>query len=132
MTRLPSPVEAHIVDGNLYLEMVWLSRKAQDLLRNPRCTVHITVSNRDGNEGEFKLYGRAIDVQDAAARRRYCQALTEKIGEGPGEEDHYHLFSVDIESTAFGIIEDGERWFAGFEGARPAERPPGTMIPGTG
>ncbi len=61
-----------------------------------------------------------------------CQALTEKIGEGPGEEEHYHLFSVDIESTAFGIIEDGERWFAGFEGARPAERPPGTMIPGTG
>ena len=44
------------------------------------------------------------------ARRRYCQALTEKIGEGPGEEEHYHLFSVDIESTAFGIIEDGERW----------------------
>ena len=90
--------------------MVWPSRKALDLLRNPRCTVHITVSNRDGNEGEFKLYGRAIDVQDAAARRRYCQALTEKIGGGTGEEEHYHLFSVDIESTAFGIIEDGERW----------------------
>ena len=42
--------------------------------------------------------------------RRCGQALTEKIGEGPGEEEHYHLFSVDIESTAFGIIEDGERW----------------------
>ena len=93
--------------------MVWPSRKALDLLRNPRCTVHITVSNRDGNEGEFKLYGRAIDVQDAAARRRYCQALSEKIGEGPGEEEHYHLFSVDIESTAFGIIEGGERWVRG-------------------
>jgi hypothetical protein len=105
-----SPVEPLIVDGNLYLGMMWQSRKALDLLRDPRCTVHTTVSNRNGSEGEFKLYGRAIDVQDAAMRRRYCQALYETFDWGPGEEEVFHLFSVDIESAAFGIIEDGERW----------------------
>ena len=105
-----SPVEPLIVDGNLYLGMMWQSRKALDLLRDPRCTVHTTVSSRDGDEGEFKLYGQAVDVQDAAARRRYCQALSEKIDRAPGEEDDFHLFSVDIESAAFAIIDGYERW----------------------
>lgn len=105
-----SPVEPLIVDGRLYLGMMWQSRKAVDLLRDPRCTVHSTVSHREGSEGEFKLYGRALDVQDSLARRRYRQALYEKIGWGPGEEEDFHLFSVDVESAAFSIIEDGERW----------------------
>ena len=35
-----SPVEPFIVDGNLYLGMMWQSRKAVDLLRDPRCVVH--------------------------------------------------------------------------------------------
>ena len=57
-----SPVEPLILDGELYLGMSWRSRKALDLLRDPRCTVHSVVSNRDGSEGEFKLYGRARAV----------------------------------------------------------------------
>ncbi len=33
-----SPVEALIAGGHLYLGMMWQSRKALDLLRDPRCT----------------------------------------------------------------------------------------------
>src|SRR2546427_5275143 len=61
-----SPVEPFINDGHLYLGMMWQSRKALDLLRDPRCTVHSSISNRDGTEGEFKLYGRALEIQDRA------------------------------------------------------------------
>ena len=39
-----SPVEPLIADGHLYLGMMWQSRKALDLLRDPRCTVHSVVS----------------------------------------------------------------------------------------
>ena len=51
-------------DGQLALGMMWRSMKALDLLRDPRCVVHSVVSDKDGTEGEFKVYGRA------AARRR--------------------------------------------------------------
>ena len=102
-----SPVELLITDGHLYLGMMWRSRKALDLLRDPRCTVHSTISDRDGGEGEFKVYGRAGEVSDLKMRGRYCDALYEKIGFQP-EELEYHLFSVDIESAAFAVIQDGE------------------------
>ena len=102
-----SPVEACFTDGHLYLGMMWQSRKALDLLRDPRCTVHSVVSKRDGTEGEFKLYGRAADVSDLEMRGRYAYAVYEKIGWRP-EEPEYHLFSIDIESASFSIIRDGE------------------------
>ena len=103
-----SPVEPLITDGRLYLGMMWGSQKALDLLRDSRCTVHSSISNRDGTEGEFKLYGRGVDIQDPEMRRRYCDSLYEKIGVRPEEPD-YHLFSIDIESAAFAVIENG-RW----------------------
>ncbi|MCH8225834.1 MAG: pyridoxamine 5'-phosphate oxidase family protein [Chloroflexi bacterium] len=102
-----SPVEVLITDGQLYLGMMWRSRKALDLLRDPRCTVHSTVSDRAGTEGEFKVYGHAVDVQDVEARRRYGDALYEKIQVRP-DESEYHLFAVDIQSAAFVIIRNEE------------------------
>ena len=102
-----SPVEVLITDGQLYLGMMWRSRKALDLLRDPRCTVHSTVFDRAGTEGEFKVYGHAVDVQDVEARRRYGDALYEKIQVRP-DESEYHLFAVDIQSAAFVIIRNEE------------------------
>ena len=102
-----SPVEAYFTDGHLYLGMMWQSLKARDLLRDPRCTVHSVVSNRDGTEGEFKLYGRAADIGDATPRERYANEVYKRIGWRP-EEPEYHLFSIDIQSAAFSVIEDGE------------------------
>ena len=102
-----SPVEPLITDGHLYLGMMLQSRKALDLLRDPRCTVHSTIWDRAGTEGEFKVYGHAVDVRDIEARRRYGEALYQKIQIRP-EESEYHLFSVDIQSVAFVIIQNEE------------------------
>lgn len=103
-----SPVEPIILDGQLYLGMMWHSFKALDLLRDPRCTVHSSVADRLAPDGEFKLHGRAIDVQDQKIRSRYGKALYEKIGWNPEESGDteeaspkYHLFSIDIFSAAF-------------------------------
>ena len=49
-----SPVEPLFFNGQLYLGMTRRSRKALDLLRDPRCSVHNAVSDRHGGEGEFK------------------------------------------------------------------------------
>ena len=57
-----SPVEPYLVLGHLLLGMMWRSRKALDLLREPRCAVHSAVCDPNGSDGEFKLYGRALTV----------------------------------------------------------------------
>ena len=104
-----SSVEPLLTMGRLYLGMMWQSRKALDLLRDPRCTVHTAGSDRHGSEGEFKLYGRGLEVRDPEKRRLYGEALYEKIGIKP-EEPEFHLFAVDIESAAYAVIRD-EEWF---------------------
>ena len=101
------PVEPLLFDGRLCLGMMWQSRKALDLLRAPRCTVNSVVSDKDGAEGEFKLFGIAVEENDLEVRGRYCDALFEKIGWKP-EEPEFHLFAIDIRSAAFVRFEDEE------------------------
>ena len=102
-----SPVEPFIVDGELYLGMMWRSVKALDLLRDPRCVVHSTVSDREGTEGEFKVYGRAVEVTDLEERGRFGDAVYTAIGFRP-EEPEFHCFAIAIESVAFAQIRNGE------------------------
>lgn len=102
-----SPVEPFIVDGQLCLGMMWRSVKALDLLRDPRCVVHSTVSDREGTEGEFKVYGRAVEVNDLEERRRFGDAVYAAIEFRP-EEPEFHCFAIAIESVAFTQIRDGE------------------------
>src|SRR5712691_3793389 len=54
-----SPVEPFILDGALWLSMLWGSTKAADLQRDPRILVHSVITSRNGGEGEFKIRGRA-------------------------------------------------------------------------
>ena len=94
-----SPCEAYVVDGELLLGMMWQSKKALDLLRDPRVVVHSAVTDRDGTEGDFKLYGTARDVTDPKQRERYGDTLEEEIDWRPTEP--FHLFAVDIDSAGF-------------------------------
>jgi hypothetical protein len=98
-----SPVEPEFVDGELMLGMMWRSPKALDLLRDPRCVVHSVVSDRMGTEGDFKLYGRALDVQDADRRARYRAAVKARIDWEPSEPT-FHCFAIDVESAGFVIF----------------------------
>ena len=76
-------------------------------LRDPRCVLHSTVTNRDGREGDFKVYGRAVEVRDPETRRRYCEALFAKIGWRP-QEPEFHVFALDVESVGYVVFEDGK------------------------
>ncbi|HYX88350.1 MAG TPA: hypothetical protein VE753_03185 [Gaiellaceae bacterium] len=98
-----SPVEPEFVDGELMLGMMWRSPKALDLVRDPRCVVHSVVSDRQGTEGDFKLYARAVDVQDASRRARYRAAIRARIDWEPSEP-RYHLFVLDVDSAGFVVF----------------------------
>jgi len=101
-----TPVEPLLHDGRLYLGMMWQSKKALDLLRDPRCVVHSTVSDKDGTEGDVKIYGRAEPVADAEEREGYCVALEAAIG-WRAQGDEWHLFAVDITEVGFFRVVDG-------------------------
>jgi hypothetical protein len=105
-----SPVEPVFVSGELELGMIWQSKKALDLLREPRCIVHSVVTDRNGTEGEFKVWGRAQDVRDAGERERYCVALHAKIGWRPKEP--FHVFRLDVESAAYRVFQEGSKVYA--------------------
>jgi hypothetical protein len=95
-----SPVEPEFVGGELMLGMMWRSPKALDLLRDPRLVVHSVVSKRSGEEGDFKLYGRAMPIDDAPRRASYRAAIKARIDWEPSEPN-FHVFAVEIESAGF-------------------------------
>jgi hypothetical protein len=118
-----SPVEPLLGDGELWLSMMWASRKAADLLRDPRILVHSIVTGRDGGEGEAKLRGTAREVADPTAQARYAEAVAGRLGWRP-EVGRFHLFAVEIEDVTF-LRYDGAtgdqslaRWPAGEEFVR--------------
>src|SRR5262249_2041059 len=110
-----SPVEPFVLDGQLWLSMLWGSRKAADLLRDPRLLGHRVLtsrdrgqgalSRRDGGEGEFKIRGRARAETDPGLERRYAAAVGASLGWSP-EPGRSHLFSVVIDEVTFICYDD--------------------------
>ena len=109
-----SPVEPYLVDGELMLGMMWQSRKALDLLRDPRVVVHSIATSAAGDEGDVKLYGRAVVRDEPRSRQAYAAATLARIKWEP--KGPYHLFALDIASAGYVIFAPqryGLRWNAG-------------------
>jgi hypothetical protein len=71
------------------------SRKAADLRRDPRCVLHSAVTSPDSGEGEFKVYGSALEVGDdlrGAAADAWWSAWP---------ADRAVVFSLHIEQAVF-------------------------------
>jgi general stress protein 26 len=95
-----SPCEVDFSGGDLYLGMMWRSRKALDLIRDPRVTVHSVTCNKEGTDGDVKLYGRANDVTDPVVRATYREAVRARTGWAP-EEPNYHAFALDVQRASY-------------------------------
>lgn len=95
-----SPVEPYVLEGALWLSMMWQSAKARDLLRDPRILVHSVITSRDGAEGELKIRGTARAEHDQAVQRRYADAVAADLGWNP-QPGRFHLFAVDINHVIF-------------------------------
>src|SRR5258706_12655191 len=88
-----SPCEYILHDGQIWTGMMWQSKKALDLERAPRVTIHNAVTGKDGKDGEFKVYGRAVTVRDVSRRKAYGALCLASMGWEPSEP--YHLFTID-------------------------------------
>lgn len=95
-----SPNEPDFAAGRLFVSMMWRSKKALDLLRDPRIVVHSVTCDRMGSDGDIKLYGRAVEEHDPEVREAFREAIRARIDWAP-DEPSYHCFSVEVESAGY-------------------------------
>jgi hypothetical protein len=81
------------------LGMMWQSRKALDLMRDPKLTIATAQTDREPVFGDLKLYGTVVDVPEPGRRQAYSDTLQAAIDWRPPEP--YHLFAADISSAGF-------------------------------
>jgi Pyridoxamine 5'-phosphate oxidase len=106
-----SPVEVHLVNGQLMLAIIPHTHKAHDLRRDPRVVLQTPVTDAAEPGGELKLCGRVVQV-DAAQREATADAVQARSSWRPGPV--WLLVSVALESAAYLGWEQGEmlllRW----------------------
>jgi len=105
-----SPCEVDFAAGRLFLGMMWRSKKALDLLRDPRIVVHSVTSDREGTDGDVKVYGRLVDEPRPEVREAFCRAIQARIDWRPTEP--YHLFSLDVHSAGYAVFGEGSHALA--------------------
>jgi hypothetical protein len=106
-----SPVEVHLVNGQLMLAMIPHTHKAHDLRRDPRVVLQTPVTDAADPGGELKLRGRVVQV-DAGQREATADAVQARSGWRPGRL--WLVVSVALEGAAYLGWERGEmlllRW----------------------
>jgi hypothetical protein len=107
-----SPCEVDFAEGRILFGMMWRSRKAADLLRDPRMAVHSVPSDRINPGGDVKLSGIAVDEWDVEVRAAFRREILRRINWAP-DEPNYHLFSLDVRQAGFlSFGENNERALA--------------------
>ena len=100
-----SGVEPWFGDGDVWMGMMWQSRKALDLRRDPRCALHSANTDTQVSDGDARIGGRVVEHLDEAGLARgrdlYEAATGDRSPDGP-----MHLFSLDIAEVVFLRPED--------------------------
>jgi hypothetical protein len=97
-----------ILGEQLFLFMEPASPKGKDLQRDGRYTLHCSVADSDGGEGEFYVRGRAALTSDPLLRAQAVQASSYN------PQDRYILFVFSVEFAFMNTYGNGEagsrRW----------------------
>ncbi len=97
-----------IIGEQLFLFMEPTSPKGKDLQRDARYTLHCSVEDSSGGEGEFYVRGRATATGDPLVRAQAVQASSYVPA------DRYILFVLTVEFAFMNTYVDGDphprRW----------------------
>jgi hypothetical protein len=119
-------VEPSYWAGEMWLGMMWESRKALDLRRDPRFAMHAATVDKDVADGDARISGRAIEVDDEATKQGMGKAFAEQTGFDPNEQAPWHLFRIDVtELHHLGLVGGDTlhiRWWTPEGGLREADR----------
>jgi hypothetical protein len=95
-----SGIEATFHDGDLWLGMMDGSRKARDLLRDPRMALHSATvdppSDPTAWAGDAKLTGRAVEITDPETFAAFRAATASASDGGQEPPSSFHLFRIEI------------------------------------
>jgi hypothetical protein len=115
-----SPVEAHIVRGQLMLVMIGSSWKARDLARDPRVTLQSPVTNPAEPGEELKLRGVVVEASEAE-RAATSDAVAATSGWRPAAS--WRFLAVDVGAVALVGWERGEMVLRRWDRERGLRRP---------
>jgi hypothetical protein len=90
-----SGIEPWFGVGEVWIGMMWQSLKALDLLRDPRLSLHSATIDTKVADGDARISGRAIVVDDEAemahALAEFHRSTGNEAPPGP-----MHLFRIDV------------------------------------
>lgn len=96
-----------IIGAELFLFMEPTSPKGKDLQRDGRYTLHCTVEDSGGGEGEFYVSGRGALTEDPLVRAQAIAAASYP------PKERYILFRLTVEAAFMNIYGVGiQRWRA--------------------
>ena len=116
-----SGTEAKFAGGELWMGVMWESRKALDLRRDPRFALHSASIDPPAWEGDAKISGYIEEIDDDERKREFL-AGAEEVPSGP-----WHLFFARIREVVVVRLSDArdhlviELWKDG-EGLREMKR----------
>ena len=120
-----SGIELFFHDDEVWLGMMWDSRKALDLRRDPRCSVQAGSADKEVKAGDARLSGRGVEVDDEAVKARIGAAVAEVSEFDPNVHSPWHLFRLDVTELYF-LRPEGDhldlRWWTPEGGVRRHER----------
>ncbi len=103
-----SPMEPRILEGRLLLVGMPNTTKFRDLGRDPRFCLHTATVDPYVGDGDAKLWGEAIDVQDKGLHERFANNLFEEAGFDLRGQELDPFYVADITGASAVELEDGQ------------------------
>lgn len=120
-----SPLEPRIVAGQLAIVGMPGTTKFGDLGRDPRFNLHTATVDTQVSDGDAKLWGKAVNVQDPELHERFATELFEESGFDVRGEQFDPFYVADITGASSLEVADNQLritiWKPG-EGEREVSR----------
>jgi hypothetical protein len=95
-----SPIEPRVFEEQLWITGMPDTTKFRDLDRDPRFCLHTATVDGEVTQGDAKLWGVVVDVQDKPLHQRFATALFEDTGLDLRGSDFEHFYAADLTGAA--------------------------------
>jgi len=102
-----SPMEPRFFEGDLWIGGMPGTAKFEDLVADPRFSLHTATVDTRVTEGDAKVWGTVQDVKDEALHRRFAEWLLATTGFDLTGRTFEHLFRAHLTGAAAARVEDG-------------------------
>lgn len=103
-----SPMEPRIFEGRLVLIGMPNTHKFRDLARDPRFSLHTATVDPYVGDGDAKLWGAALNLQDTELHRRFADHLFEESGFDLRGRAFDHFYVGDLGGASSVEFVDGQ------------------------